>query len=88
MLIYKTCKECKISKQIHEFVKGKDWKYGVRTVCKSCMAKYNADPINRARKKVLNNTPEAKEKRRLAFQEWRAKRRVDKFIDKFLEGLQ
>lgn len=92
MLIYKTCTGCGKNKSISEFHKQKLGKYGVNSKCKVCTKKqniaYNGNPINKSRKKLQNNTPEAKEKRRLADEKRRAEKKVDKFIENFLEEME
>ena len=92
MLIYKTCTTCETTKPLYEFRKEKKGKYGVMSVCRKCSkewnAKYNADPINKARKNLLDRTPKAREKRRIAAKDRRMEIKIDKFTEIFLEELK
>ena len=38
----KTCSKCKLEKGLDEFQNGKNYRYGVKGICRSCVSEYNS----------------------------------------------
>ena len=59
----KTCTKCRIEKDVSEFHKQKNGKYGVRGDCKDCVKKYykeNKEKISKQKKEYYEENREEK----------------------------